>query len=62
MMLGMRKVNHPDIIKKESIEIVIVGVGTYKRQIEAQIRNDYKVVKRVIDICELTKQEFKIYQ
>ena len=58
MRLADKNINHPDILLKENIKVVIVGVSSYKNQIKAQIQQMYKCVEEVIDINELIKEDY----
>lgn len=53
MILNGKSINKPELIDKVGIKAVIVGVPTYKIQIEKQIHENYKQVDAVIDICDL---------
>ena len=60
MDLFGKEINNPYIITKEGIEIVIVPIPAYINEITARIKTDYKNVKKIIDICELTNPDYKI--
>ncbi|MBF0299047.1 MAG: cobalamin-dependent protein [Oligoflexia bacterium] len=59
MDLYGKEINSPEIINKEGIEVVIVSIPEYYRQIDQQIKSNFKNVKKVIDICGLVNSNFR---
>lgn len=58
MDLYGKQVNNPEIINTENIEIVIVPIPAYINEITGRIKENYKNVKEVIDICELINSNY----
>lgn len=53
MVLNGKQVSSPDIIEKEKIELVIISALNHFSVIEYQMRNNYKNVKKIINITSL---------
>lgn len=53
LILNLRKVNAPNIIKELKIDTVIIAIPAYYNQIELQIQYQFPHVKRIIDVCDL---------
>ncbi len=58
MDLYGKKINSPKIIDTENIEVVVVSIPAYIYEITEHIRENYKNVKKVIDICELVDPDY----
>mgnify|MGYP001566633989 CR=1 FL=1 len=58
MDLYGKQINPPDIITKENIEVIIIPIPAYINEITGRIKANYKNVKKVIDICELTNPDY----
>lgn len=52
-----KQVYSTEIIEKEGIDCVIVGVSAYKRQIESRVKEQFPAVESVLDIGSLIYNE-----
>lgn len=60
MDLYGKRINSPEIISEENIEVIIVPIPAYINEITSRITANYKNVKIIIDICELTKPDYSV--
>lgn len=58
MDLYGKQINTPNIINSKNIEAIIVPIPAYISEITKRIKTNYKNVKRIIDICELTDPNY----
>lgn len=50
-----KKILNPSVIREKDIKVVIVGVPSYKMVIEAEIREKFRNVQEIVNICDLVK-------
>ena len=60
MDLFGKQIQNPEIISTENIKVVIIPIPVYFSQIDARIKNKYKNVKSVIDICKLLDPKYAV--
>lgn len=54
-----KTISTPEIIRKENIKVVIVGVPPHFAQIFSQAKENYTKVEKIIDICSLTEKKYE---
>lgn len=57
LVLNSRQVSAPNVIKEKGIKVVVIAIPAYFNQIELQIKYEFPVVEKVIDICALLKRD-----
>ncbi len=57
LVLNERPVFAPKVISKKAIKVVVVMIPAYFNQIELQIKYQFPMVEKVIDICELVNKD-----